>query len=84
VAVTDFRQLPAHTVTMIGHAACEDTRRPTFTRKESPMLTTAYVAAISAMLFAAGSALTLIYFVDHLDPQQRPSSPEHAHVNVAA
>lgn len=48
------------------------------------MLTTAYVAAISAMLFAAGSALTLIYFVDHLDPQQRPSSPEHAHVNVAA
>ena len=34
----------------------------------------AYVAAISGMLFAAISALTLIYTVDHLDVPETPSA----------
>jgi hypothetical protein len=44
----------------------------------------AYVVAVSAMLFSAISALTLIYTVKHLDqPEVRPT-PAHGHENVAA
>lgn len=36
-----------------------------------------YLVAISAMLFCGLTALTLIYTVEHLDPPEAPSSPEH-------
>lgn len=42
----------------------------------------AYVVAIAAMLFTGISALTLIYTVNHLDPPDVRSSPEHVRENV--
>ena len=51
----------------------------------------AYVVAFSAMLFAGAAALSLFYFVDHLDPpggaaellEVRPSQAE-VHENAFA
>jgi hypothetical protein len=37
----------------------------------------AYLVAISAMLFAGLSVLTLIHTVKHFDPPEAPSSLEH-------
>ena len=42
-----------------------------------------YLVAVSAMLFAAASALTLIYAVEHLDPPPVPPSAEQKTVASA-
>ena len=44
----------------------------------------AYVMAFSAMLFAATSALCLIYVVGHLDPPADVNLPSHDQEKVAA
>ena len=43
----------------------------------------AYLVAIAAMLFSGLSGLTLIYTVEHLDPPEVRSSPEHGPETVA-
>lgn len=42
----------------------------------------AYVVAMFAMLFAAISALTLIYTVEHLDAPEPPSPAHHVRETV--
>jgi len=43
----------------------------------------AYVVAVFAMLFAAASALTLFYAIDHLDAPPAPAPPEHVIEKIA-
>ena len=43
----------------------------------------AYFVAVFAMLFAAASALTLFFAIDHLDPPAAPTPPEHAAEKIA-
>lgn len=40
-----------------------------------------YLVALSAMLLAGLSALTLIYTLEHLDPPEAPSLPEQIHAD---
>lgn len=42
-----------------------------------------YLVAVSAMLFSALSALTLMYVVGHLDSPETTATPKHAHDAVA-
>jgi hypothetical protein len=79
--------LPIAPVWLSRHACCEAVSAQTLTlERKIPMFgpVAAYAVAISAMLFAGISAITLIYAVKHLDPPQAHSSPKAVAEMIAA